>query len=198
GLGKGKIGDPVQVSSGSAIPILLDVVPARPAELSEVKDQVKKDYVEDKSKEKAVAKAKDLVKALDVQKDKKDLKKAAKSGGIEAKTSAPLGHDGALPSIGNIRDIDPKMFSQPVGGTAGPLSSTGIQIVYQVASKEPPPEQDFAAKKSQFQDKLLAEKRNLAFEIFQDNLKKKMLASGEIKPHQDAIAKLAAAQPAEK
>jgi hypothetical protein len=74
------------------------------------------------------------------------------------------------------------------------LVSSGIQIVYQVVSKEPPSEQDFAAKKSQFQDKLLAEKRQLAFDVFQDNLKKRMLASGEIKPHQDAIKKLADAQ----
>ena len=194
GLEKGKAGEPVQISVGYGIPVLLDVLPARPAELSEVKDQVKKDYIDDKSKEKAVAKAQDLLKALNEQKDKKDLKKAAKSVGLEAKTSAPLGHDGALPSVGNLRDIDPKLFSQPVGATAGPFSWTGIQVLYQVASKEPPSEQDFAAKKSQYQERLLADKRQIVFDVFQDNLKKRMLASGDIKPHQDAIKKIVDAQ----
>lgn len=194
GLEKNHAGALVQLPDGYAIPVLLEVLPAHQAELADVKDQAKNDYVDEQARAKAMAKAKEVAKLLDEQeKDKKDLKKAAKSAGLTVKTSPPVGPDGTIPSLGNVKALDPKTFSMPVGATAGPIPIQGLQVVYQLESREPPSEPEFAGKKLPIEQKLLNDKRQLAFDIFQENLKKKLTASGDLKLHQDAVARLTSA-----
>jgi peptidyl-prolyl cis-trans isomerase D len=189
-LQKNQVGTAIQVADGYAIPFLLDVIPPHPAEFAEVKERIRTDYVDDHAKDKAVSKAKELVKLLDQQGATKDLRKAAKSMGLEAKTSAPVARDGMIPSVGNAKDLDPKTFDMPAGWTAGPISLQGVQLIYQIASKVEPNEQEFASKKVQIQAKLLNDRRQLAFETFQDSLRKRLADSGDLKLHQDAVARL--------
>ena len=189
GLEKGKAGSAIQVTPGYAIPVLLDVSAAHQGEFAEVKERVKNDYIEEQAKTKASDKAKELAKALE-QQDKKDLKKAAQSLKLTVKTTAPMTREGTAPGLGNMRDLDPKTFSLPVGGTAGPTSITGGEAIYQVMSHEPPKEEDFAGKKAAIQDQLLNQKRQVAFEIYQDSLRNRLIASGRLKIHQDALAQI--------
>ncbi|MBI2817659.1 MAG: peptidyl-prolyl cis-trans isomerase [Acidobacteria bacterium] len=193
GMEKNQVGSPVQVDDGYGVPVLLDILPAHPAEWAEVKDQVKNDYIEEQARGKAAEKALAIASTLDQQGKDKDLKKAAKSAGLTVKTSPAVTREGTIPSLGNVRDLDPRIFTLPVRGTGGPLPAQGLQVVYQIASREAPNEQEFASKKTQVEQKVLAEKRQLAFEIFQDNLKKKYRDSGDLKLHQDAITRLTSA-----
>lgn len=190
-LEKNHAGAPIQIAEGYAIPVLLDVFPGHPAELQEVKEQVKKGYTEEQARAKAVAKAKELVKVLEGQTGPKDIKKAAKSLGMTVKTSPSLTRDGNIPSVGVLKDLlDPKALAQPVGATGGPVRSQDLQVVYQIASREPANEQEFPAKKAQLEERLLNEKRQVAFEVFQDNLRKKLASAGDLKMHSDVIGKL--------
>ena len=193
-LEKNHSGQPVQAGEAYAIPVLLDVIPAHPAEYTEVKDQLKNDYLDEQTRAKAMAKAKELAKLLDEQeKDKKDLKKAAKSLGLTVKTSPAVARDAMIPSLGNVKELDPRTFSMPIGSVAGPLTVAGQHVVYQVASHEPPSELEFAGKKTQIEQKLRDDKRQLAFQVFQESLKKRLTASGGLKLHQDVLARLTSA-----
>src|SRR5581483_4009219 len=78
-LQKGEIGRPVALTSGYAIPQLLEITPAHPAEFAEVKDKVRGDYVNSQASDKMFAKAQELMGVLDKQGEKKDLAAAAKS-----------------------------------------------------------------------------------------------------------------------
>ena len=190
GMEKNQVGSPVQVTDGYAVPVLLDILPPHQAQFEEVKETVKNDYTDEQSKAKAQDKAQTLAKTLDGQGKDKDIKKAAKEAGLTVKTSPAVNREGVIPSLGNVRDLDAKIFTLPVGGVGGPLATQGLQVVYEVAAHEAPNEQDFAAKKKDIEQKVLAAKRQTAFEIFQDNLKKKYQASGDLKLHQDVIARL--------
>jgi len=195
GLTKNQTGAPVQVADGYAIPRLLDIFPAHAGEFAEVKEQAKTDYTDEQAKVKAFDKAKALAKALDDQKDQKDIGKAAKALGLTVKTSPSVARDGAIPSVGSVKDLDPKTFDMPAGATAGPVSVQGTQVVYQIKSREAPKEDEFAAKKNEIEQRLVNSKRQTAFEIFQDNLKARLTAAGDLKLHQDVLARLTSGGP---
>jgi peptidyl-prolyl cis-trans isomerase D len=192
GLEKNHAGPAFEVAEGYVIPVLLDIFPAHPAGLAEVKEQVKNDFINEQIKAKAMAKANELAKALE-QQDTKDLKKAAKSLGLTVKTSPAVTRDGSIPSLGPVKDLGPKVFSMAAGSVGGPVTVQGFPVVFQFASREPPNEAEFASKKTAIQERLLNDKRKLAFDVFQDSLKKKLLSSGDLKFHQDAVAKLTSA-----
>jgi len=147
---------------------------------------------DDCKQEKASAKAKELAKALE-QQDKKDLKKAAKSLGLTASTSLPITRDGSIPSLGPLKDVDPKTFQIPVGGIGGPVQKGDGEVIYQIEWRGPPKEEELAPQKDQIQAQLLNEKRRAAFDIFQDSLKSKLIASGRLKINKEALAQVAGA-----
>ena len=70
-----------------------------------------------------------------------------------------------------------------VGEVAGPLSMSSGQVVYQVESREPPKEEELVNQKEAIRERLLNQKRQLAFAVFQDNLMSRLTASGELKDY---------------
>jgi len=190
GLQKNQVGEPVAIPEGYVIPRLTDIIPPHQGQFEEVKEQVRAEYIDDEAKAKAADKAKALAKALDEQKDQKDIAKAAKSLGLTVKTTPPTARDGAIPSVGSVKDLDPKTFDMSIGATAGPVSVQGTPVVYQIKSREAPKEEDFAAKKGEIEQKLLNQKREVAYDVFQDSLKAKLIAAGDLKLHQDVLARI--------
>ena len=66
-------------------------------------------------------------------------------------------------------------------------------IAYQMVSREPPKEEDLENQKGAIRERLLNQKRQLAFEVFQDNLWNRLTASGELQIYEDAVDQLATA-----
>ena len=60
-------------------------------------------------------------------------------------------------------------------------------MVFHVLSHTPPSEADFAAQQSQIAEELLGRKREVAFEIYQHNLKQWLLQSKELKMNDAAM-----------
>ena len=187
GLEKNRAGSPIAVGEGYAIPVLLDVLPSHPPEFSEAKEQSKEDLILERSKEIMMTKAAELAKLAEQQ---KDIKKAAQSMGITVKASPSITSEGTIPGVGSVRDIASKMFSLAVGGLGGPETLSGGQFVYQVASKEMPKDDDLEGKRQEIQAQLLNQKRQLAFDVFQDDLKSKLVTAGRIKIHQDVLTQI--------
>lgn len=188
-LQKGQVGAAVPLPSGYAIPLLADILPPHQGEFAEVKDQVKSDYVEEQARDKASTKSKELAKLLE-QQAKKDLAKAAKGLGLTVKTSDPVTRDGTIPLLGKLTELDPKAFSRQVEEVAGPFSVGSGQVIYHVDLRLAPQEEDFAKQKDQIQERLLNQKRQLTFSVFQDDLKRKLEASGDLRVHRDVLTRL--------
>ena len=71
----------------------------------------------------------------------------------------------------------------------------GVQAVLQLVSREPPKEEDLEGQKDSLRRRLLAAKQELAFSIFQENLRKQLEASGHLKINTAAVERLSVATP---
>ncbi|MBI4443679.1 MAG: peptidyl-prolyl cis-trans isomerase [Acidobacteria bacterium] len=188
-LRKGEAGRPLAVPEGQAIPMVVEIFPAHPGELSEVKERVQEDYVSEQAQEKAQAKAQQLADALQKQ-AKKDLRQAARALGLSAQTSEPLTRQENVPGIGKVQDLGAQVFTMPTGEVGGPLNMTGGQIIYQVDSRDIPKEEDLEVQREAIRRRLLEDKRKWVFEVFQDELKRRLTASGDLKINSAALEQL--------
>ncbi|MCZ6491919.1 MAG: peptidylprolyl isomerase [Acidobacteria bacterium] len=193
-LEKGEVALPIPGPDGYAVPLLLDVFPGHPGEYEEVQEQVRTNYVSAKSREMAQTKVDQLTERLD-QLGKKDLKQAARALNLAVETTEPVTRQGAIPSVGNMNALGPKPFKAELGEVVGPVLAGGGNIFYQVASREPAEEQDMEQQATAIQQRLLAQKRQLTFETYQDNLKDSMAAAGDLWINEDAIAQLTTVAP---
>jgi hypothetical protein len=64
-----------------------------------------------------------------------------------------------------------------------------------VASREPAQEEDMEQQVSGIMQRLLNQKRQLAFEAFQDSLTERLAASGDLRIYEDVLAQLTASVP---
>ena len=188
-LEKGEVALPIQGPDGYAVPLLLDVFPGHPGEYEEVQEQVRANYVFEQSREMAQAKAEELTKRLE-QLEKKDIKQAARALNLAVESTEPVTRQGSIPPLGNVSELGPKAFTAEVGEVVGPVLAGGGHVFYQVASREPAKEEDLEQQETALQQRLLNQKRQLAFETFQDNLRDRMAASGDLRIYEDVLAQL--------
>ena len=127
--------------------------------------------------------------------EKKDLKQAARALNLAVEATEPVTRQGSIPSLGNMSELGPKAFTAEVGEVVGPVLAGGGNIFYQVASREPAKEEDLELQASAIRQRLLAQKRQLVFETYQDNLKDSMAAAGDLWINEDAIAQLTTVAP---
>ncbi len=142
----------------------------------------------------AQTKADQLTERLD-QLEKKDLKQAARALNLVVEITEPVTRQGTIPSVGNMNALGPKPFKAELGEVVGPVLAEGGNIFYQVASREPAKEEDLEQQATAIQQRLLAKKRQLTFETYQDNLKDSMAAAGDLWINEDAIAQLTTVAP---
>ena len=187
-LEKGQVSQPIPVTGGYAVALLEDILPAHPGEFAEVQEKVQADAVEEQARSRATSQADELAKLL-TQQDKKDLKKAARALGLTVNTSQPITRDSTIPSLGVAKEIDPRAFERQIGEVAGPLAVRGGRFVYQVDSRQMPSDADLAQQQQQVRDRLLGQKRRIVFAVFQESLRNKLAAAGDLKIHQDALTR---------
>jgi peptidyl-prolyl cis-trans isomerase D len=119
-----------------------------------------------------------------------DLKKAAKELGATVKTSDFVLPDGQVPDIGSMSGPAAVAFTMKPGEISGPITAASSGIVFSVAEKQEPTQQDFDAKKDGIRDSLLQNKQSELFGLFVTNLRDQMEKSGKIKINQQEKEKL--------
>ena len=193
-LETGEVAPPILGPDGYAVPLLLEVIPGHAGEYAEVQDQVRENYISGQSREMAQAKAEELSKRLELQ-ETKDIGLAARELDLTVETTQPVARQGTIPSLGNVEELGPQAFTAEVGEVVGPESAGGGYVVYQVASREPAQEEDMEQQVSGIMQRLLNQKRQLAFEAFQDSLTERLAASGDLRIYEDVLAQLTASVP---
>ena len=191
-LEQNQIGRPVPISTGYVIPRLESISPARPAEFAEVKEQVKTAYIDETATERLQAKGLELAQQVE-QDPKRDLQRVARALGLSAKESAPLTRSGTIAGVGALRDLGPKLETIKPGEVGGPVPISGGQIVFQLVSREPANEADFASQSDGIRQRLLGEKQGIAYSLFQENLKTRLTEAGDIKIDKEAVERMNAA-----
>jgi peptidyl-prolyl cis-trans isomerase D len=125
----------------------------------------------------AKAKADELIKRV---KAGEKFDTAARSLGLEPKTSDLIARDGSIPGAARGKQVS-EAFNLKSGDVAAPLNLGQDWLVYRVAEKTEANPADFEKQKKQLTEELLQSKRKLAFEAFQTALENRLKLEGKLK-----------------
>lgn len=184
GLRKGEVtAGPIVLKDGKVvIASAIDYSPAHPANLDEVKGQVKNKVQEQKLSSILNDKAQQFFN--EVKANGGDLEKAAKAAGYEVKTSADVDRNAAIEGLGTANIID-DAFSKPVGGVAGPFAAQGSRFVVKVISKTEPDLSALALQSQTIRDDLKQKKSQERGTLFETGLMDRLQKAGELKINKD-------------
>lgn len=189
--------DEAQAPAGYAIFQVLDVKPASTPTFEAIRSQVEEQFKNQQVASLLPQKAKEL---SDKAIAEHDLKKAAKELGASFKSSDFVLPNAQVPDIGSMQGPASAAFSLQAGKISGPINSENTAAVIQVTDRQPPADQDFAAKKDELRQGLLEARQQELFGLFVTNLRDTMQKAGNIKINQDeykALTKMQTGEPGE-
>jgi peptidyl-prolyl cis-trans isomerase D len=180
---QGEVSLPLRTDRGYVVLSLKQIQPAHAGTLDEVRDKVVAALKTEKADQLARTKATELESKL---KAGQKFDAAAKSLGLEAKTSDLFARNGAVPSVGSGKQLAPA-FSLKPGQSGAPLNLGSNWVVYQVREKTEANPADFDKQKKSITDTLLQEKRTLAFDSFRLALEERLKKDGTVKLTPDKL-----------
>jgi peptidyl-prolyl cis-trans isomerase D len=176
-LKQGEVGLPVRTDRGYVVLSVKSVQQAHPGTLDEVRDRVITDLKRDKSTDLAKSKADELSRRV---KAGEKFESAAKTLGLEPKTSDSIARDGSIPGAASGKQVS-AAFSLKAGDVPSPVNLGQNWLVYRVAEKTEANPADFDKQKKQLTEEVLQSKRSLAFEAFRTALDTRMKQDGKLK-----------------
>lgn len=185
-LRPGDLSTPIHTDRGYVVLTVKDIQPSHPATLGEVRDQVSNDYRREKAVELAKTRADELAKRA---KSGENFASAAKALGFEVKTSDAVSRTGSIPDAGSVKQFT-AAFSMPVGQTGDPLPVGPNWVVYRVAEHDPVNQDDFEKQKSKIEAQVLQQKRQTAFDLFREALRKRLQQEGKLRVNEENVKRL--------
>jgi len=183
-LRQGALSLPLHTDRGYVVLSLKQVLPAHQGSLEEVRDKVVAEVKQEKADQLAKSKADELAKRV---KDGQKFDAAAKSLGLDPKTSDLIARTGSIPELGSGKQLG-AAFSLKAGDLA-PVLNLGVNwAVYQVVERQDANPADFEKQKREITDNLLKEKRDLAFQAFQTSLDDRLKKDGTLKLYPEKMA----------
>src|SRR6266436_4648248 len=183
--------DVVALHQGYAIYQVTAVKPPSTPTFEEIRGRVEQEFKNERAAQLLTQKTQEL---SDRAKAAHDLKKVAKELGAQYKTSDLVLPDGQVPDIGSMKGPAAVAFTLKPGEISGPIDSGNTGAVVAIAERQPPTEQDFAAKKDEIRDSLMQKQEKEAFGLFLGNLRETMEKSGKVKINQKELAALTKAK----
>ncbi len=175
-LKEGEVGTPISVPKGMAVIQVAEIVPEHVPKLEDIRPVVEQDYRAEKSVELAAEKAREFA----TQAKTGNFKELVRAEGLTVKESNEFTQQDYVEGVGSGSQLA-AAFTLPVGQTSDvvPLGST--DVVFRVAARTPANEAELPSQKDQIAEELLARKRALAWELYRQSLKQKLLNTGELR-----------------
>jgi peptidyl-prolyl cis-trans isomerase D len=184
-LRPGEVGQPFDIPKGTAIIQLEKIVPPHVQSFNEVRALVEEDYRAAQSKVLAHQKAAEFA----AKAKSGDFGAVARAMGVAVKESKDFTQQSSVEGLGPASALASAFRLDP-GKTSAVVSVNGNDVVFRVVSHTPADESAFAAQKDQIASQLLQQKRQLAFELYSQDLKQRMLKSGELKINEATLKQL--------
>jgi len=186
-LKKGEASQPVAIAGDKIVlGVVTDVIPPRPQTFDEAKDQIKETITGNKSTAAVQKHAQEL---MDKAKSMGDLQKAAKSMGLEAKTSDEFSRSGTVEGLGSASYVQ-EAFPLADGSVFGPVSTTDATVVGKVIEHIQPDLSKLPEQRVSIRDELKSQKGRERNNLFQEGLRQELVKQGKIKYHEDVIKRL--------
>ena len=187
-LRAGELSDPLRLDTGYVVLTPKQILPAHQGTLAEVHDQVLSDYQQEKSVELAKTKADDLAKAVA---GGQAIDKAAKSLGLEVKTSEAFARNGSVADVGTGEQLGAAFTMKP-GETSKPLLLGANWVVYRVADHTNANPDDLDKQAKDITQQLLQAKQEAAFAAFRTALEDRLRSEGKLIINEAAVKQLTA------
>ncbi len=192
GLKKGDVSQAVVLTGNTkiAMAVCIGDTPPHPAGFEEVQSKVHDALIKDKLTKLIDQKATQLVEKANA--DGGNLEAAAKSMGLEVKTSDAVDRAGAIEGLGSA-GMFPEAFAKPVGSIIGPKAfSTDSKVVCKVVEKIPADLTGLASQRGAIRDQLKGQKQQARNSLFEEGVRDALTKEGKIKIHQEVIDRLIA------
>jgi peptidyl-prolyl cis-trans isomerase D len=188
GLKKGEVSQAVNAGTKVALAMVIDVIPARPSSFEEVQNQIRDLMVQNRSAAAVQKHANELVEKAKAIGG--DLAKAAKSMGLDTKTSNEVDRAGNIEGIGMASYVS-EGFTKPDGAVFGPVGlPDGGTIVAKVISHGGADLSQLPAQRSIVRDEIKSQRARERNTLFEGGVKDMLIKQGKIKIHQDVINRL--------
>ncbi|HXE81602.1 MAG TPA: peptidyl-prolyl cis-trans isomerase [Vicinamibacterales bacterium] len=171
-LGQDEVAGPIRVARGHVFFTTIGKQESRLPELKAVQDRVRDDAVAERAAELARARAKELLEPL-----RKDFARAAKSAGLEVKTTELLPRGSAWPDIGMSPALDAAVFELPVGGVTEPITAPGGVVIARVADKQEVVQAALEAARETLREELIEAHRGRFFAAYMQKAKERIAPS---------------------
>ncbi len=181
-LSVGTIGQPIEVPKGTAIIEVTKIIPEHLPKLAEVESRVEEDYRSQQSKVLMGAKAAQFA----LQCKSGDFSQLAKKDGYTVQQSKDFTTQDELDNLIPGSSLSSAFTLHP-GQTSHAIGVGSTYVVFQVVAQTPANESDFASQEATLSDQLLEQKRDLAFEIYQSNLRDHLMSTGKLKINESAL-----------
>jgi hypothetical protein len=190
GLNKNDVSQPIVLPGNKiALAVVTNIAPAHPASFDEAKPQIRS-VLQTQGLEVILSqKASDLI--AKAKENGGDLGKAAKSLGMELKTSSEFDRQGAIEGVGSATSV-PDIFAKPVGSIFGPTNAAGNRVVGKILARTAPNAADLPAQTASIRDEIKSKRARERNTIFEDGVRQQLQKDGKIKVHQDVVNRLIA------
>jgi peptidyl-prolyl cis-trans isomerase D len=185
-LRPGDVSLPMRTDRGYVVIHLREVQAAHPATLPEVRDQVLADLRRERAGELAKTRAAELARRA---KGGEDLAAAARSMGLEVRTSELVARGASVPEIGTASQLSPAFTMSP-GTTGDPVFLGSNWVVYRVTERESPNLENLPAQRQEITEQLLQGRREMAFEAFRSSLEARLRQEGKLEYNDAAVRRL--------
>ncbi|MGH9405790.1 MAG: peptidylprolyl isomerase [Terriglobia bacterium] len=175
-------GQPIEVPKGIAIIEVTNIVAEHLPTLNEVENKVEQDFRADRAKGLTAVKARQFAARASTG----DLAKAAAADGYKVQQSPDFTRQDQLQDMIPASSLGSAFTLKP-GETSSAIAIGTTYVVFQVISQTPASEAGFASQEAAITTQLLEQKRDLAFQIYQDNLKAKLVHAGKLKYNPSAM-----------
>ena len=177
----------VSVPKGMAIIQVAEIVPEHAPQLDAVRAVVEQDYRAAQSQVLAAQKAQEFA----AKGKGADFAKTAKSLGLTPKESKDFTQQDYIEGVGSGSSLA-GAFSIPLEQTSEVVSVGNNHVVYRVVARTAADDSALALQHDQIEEELLERKRSLVWELYQQSLKDRLKASGELKVNEAAMKKFLA------
>ncbi|MDQ3808986.1 MAG: peptidylprolyl isomerase, partial [Chloroflexota bacterium] len=149
-----------------------------------VKARVREDVVKSKAAETARQRAKSLAGQL----KSGTFEAAAKSAGLEVKTTDLIARGAPIADVGINAAVESVAFSLPAGAVSDPITTDDGAVVVKVLERKDVTAEEVAAGRQQLREDLVSERRNRFYSAYMTKAREKM----QINRNDTLIAQLVA------
>jgi peptidyl-prolyl cis-trans isomerase D len=188
-LKKGEVSQVLQSGNKLVIAAVAEIRPSHPAEFAEAEVQARGQYQQQQSMQLVTERSKkaaDLLKA-----NGGDMKAAAKSLGLEMKSTDFFARNGAAEGIGAAASLGDN-FDKPVGTVIGPINGATQTVVAKIVDRQQADMSKLPGERDSIVLTLKGKKTAERQALLRDSILSMLIQQGKVKMHRDVINRLIA------